>query len=476
MADERSPMQSGSSINKVPIMIVLISGAFVTILNQTLLGTALPNIMYDLNLDPNTVQWLQSVFMLVNGIMIPITAFLIERFTTRRLFLTAMGLFALGTLTAGIATSFPVLLTGRILQAAGAGIMMPLMQTIMFLVFPIERRGTAMGLFGLVIAFAPAIGPTLSGWIVENFDWRALFFMILPIAIIDIIIAYFILKNVTKQTYPKLDVLSIILSTFGFGGLLYGFSIAGSAGWFSWQVILSMAVGIVSLIWFILRQLKLKQPILEFRVFKYKIFTITTAIGMVTFMAMIGAAVVLPLYMQDMLGFSAVDSGLALLPGAIVMGLLNPVTGRLFDKFGARWLAIIGLGLLVVTTFMFAVLTEETSFTYIATVNALRMVAVAMAMMPVTTAGLNTLPDHLIPHGTAMNNTFRQVSGSIGTALPITIMTTTAVPTAGVAGEIHGVNISFVVAGLTAVIGFILAFFVRDRVTENDPNRIRARK
>src|SRR5699024_6197532 len=204
-----------------------------------------------------------------------------------------------------------MLLTGRILQAAGAGIMMPLMQTIMFIIFPVEKRGRAMGLFGLVIAFAPAIGPTLSGWIVEHFDWRVLFYMILPIGIIDIIIAYFILQNVTKQTHPKLDVLSVILSTLGFGGFLYGFSVAGSSGWSSAEVILSITIGALTIVWFILRQLKLEQPILEFRVFQYKLFTVTTVIGMVTFMAMIGAAVVLPLYMQDMLGFSAVESGLA---------------------------------------------------------------------------------------------------------------------------------------------------------------------
>src|SRR5699024_9612475 len=199
------------------------------------------------------------------------------------------GIFSLGTLFAAIAPSFSILLTGRILQASGAGIMMPLMQTIMFLIFPFEKRGRGMGLFGLVIALAPALGPTLSDWIVDQFDWRVLFYMILPIAIIDIIVAYFILENVTKQTNPKLDILSIILSTFGFGGFLYGFSVAGSSGWGSTQVILSIVVGVLAIVWFILRQLKLDQPILEFRVFQYKLFTITTVIGMVTFMAMIGA-------------------------------------------------------------------------------------------------------------------------------------------------------------------------------------------
>src|SRR5690625_1376231 len=183
----------------IPLIFVLLSGAFITILNQTLLGTALPPIMEDLHLTESTAQWLQSVFMLVNGIMIPVTAFLIERFTTRRLFLTAMSLFAFGTLLAAIAPSFFLLLLGRIFQAAGAGIMMPLMQTIMFLIFPIERRGTAMGMFGLVIAFAPAIGPSLSGWLVDHFPWRSVFYVVLPIAIINIVAAYFLLKNITEQ-------------------------------------------------------------------------------------------------------------------------------------------------------------------------------------------------------------------------------------------------------------------------------------
>src|SRR5690625_946577 len=258
----------------IPLMIVLLSGAFITILNQTLLATALPPIMVDLNISESTVQWLQSIFMLVNGIMIPITAFLIERYTTRKLFLTAMSTFALGTLIAAIAPGFSFLLLGRILQGTGAGIMMPLLQTIMFLIFPLEKRGTAMGMFGLVIAFAPAIGPSLSGYLVDQFPWRSVFYVVLPIAIINIIAAYFLLKNITEQTNPKVDFLSIILSTLGFGGLLYGFSVAGNSGWLSLNVGISMVVGVGALYFFITRQLKLDEPILEFRVFKYKVFTL----------------------------------------------------------------------------------------------------------------------------------------------------------------------------------------------------------
>ncbi len=473
MVNSQNTEQPQETVSKVPVMIVLISGAFAAILNQTLLATALPHIMRDLDLNANTAQWLQSIFMLINGIMIPITAFLIERFTTRRLFFTAMGLFAVGTLVCAFAPTFSLLMVGRILQASGAGIIMPLMQTILFLIFPIEKRGAAMGMFGLVIAFAPAIGPTLSGYLVDHFPWRSLFYIILPIIIIDIIVAYFILKNITAQKNPKLDILSIALSTLGFGGLLYGFSTAGGSGWSSQEVIISMIIGAISLVVFILRQLKLEQPILQFRVFKNPVFTITTILGMLVFIAMIGGSVILPLLMQNMLGYTAFESGLMLLPGALLMGIMSPISGRLFDKFGARWLAIIGLSIIAITTFMFTDLTDQTTFTYLAVVNSFRMFGVAMVMMPVTTAGLNQLPTHLIPHGTAMNNTMRQVAGAVGTALLVTVMTNNALPKQGVNGYIHGVNVSFVVAGIFAILGIVLAFFVKSKKKENRNNPMR---
>lgn len=400
--------------------------------------------------------------MLVNGIMIPITAFLINRFTTRQLFFTAIGLFGIGTLISAIAPSFVVLLIGRILQAAGAGVMMPLMQTILFLIYPIEKRGAAMGIFGMVIAFAPAIGPTLSGWLIEQFHWRSLFYVVLPIVVIDLILAYILLKNITKQTNPLVDYLSIVLSTLGFGGVLYGFSSAGTHSWLSAHVFVSIFIGAIALIWFILRQLNLEQPILEFRVFRNKMFTITTVIGMVSFVAMIGGAVIMPIFMQDMLGFSPMHSGLAIMPGAIIMGMMSPITGRLFDRYGGKWLAIIGISITVITTFMFTILTVDTTFAYMTTVNAFRMLGISMVLMPVTTAGLNSLDMKLIPHGTAMNNTMRQVAGSIGTALLVTIMTTRAFPEKGIPGLISGVNASFFIATLFAVIALVLAFFIRD--------------
>ena len=451
-------------VNRNIVMAVLLSGAFVIILNQTLLNTALPAFMEDFGISANSAQWVTTMFMLVNGIMIPATAFLIQRFTTRTMFFVAMGVFTVGTIICALAPVYPVLLLGRVVQAASGGMIMPLMQTILFAIFPIHKRGTAMGTFGLVISFAPAIGPTLSGWIVDHWPWQVLFVMMLPISLASMLFAYFTLKNVTERTFPRLDVLSLILSTFGFGGLLFGLSSAGNVGWTSPEVLISLGVGAVALVWFARRQLRLPEPLLELRILRHRIFTLGTVLGMLVFMAMIGGMLMIPLYMQNMAGYSAMDSGLVLLPGAMIMGLMSPVTGRIFDRFGAKALALIGFTLVAVTSFMLAVLTLETSFAYLATVNAVRMLGTAMVIMPVTTAALNQLPPRLIPHGAALNNTLRQVAASVGTAGLVTVMTVSARDPQeyGAAGAVHGVNVAFIVAGVIAAAGVVGSFFIRD--------------
>ena len=448
----------------LPLVAVLLTGSFLAILNQTLLITAIPQIMDDLQLTENIAQWVTTIFMLVNGIMIPISAFLMETFTTRRLFLIAMSIFALGTLICAFSFHFPVLMVGRIIQATGAGIMMPLMMTVFMLIFPIERRGTAMGTVGLVISFAPAIGPSLSGWLLEYFHWRALFFIIFPLTVFDLIIAYFVMQNIIKRTFPKVDYFSIILSTLGFGGLLYGFSMAGNMGLASQIVLISIIIGVCALTLFILRQFKLKQPILEFRVLSNKTYTITTIIGMIAFVSMISSETILPIYMQTMAGFSAFESGLMILPGALIMGIMSPINGRIFDKIGARWLLITGLSILTITTLLLTNLDEHTSFTYLTTVFTIRMFGISMVMMPATTEGLNQLPRRLVPHGTAMTNTMRQVSASIGTAMLITIMTSTSNNSSMHVNPeviIRGVNIAFYVSTAFALFALVLSFYVK---------------
>ncbi|WP_353853809.1 MDR family MFS transporter [Bacillus sp. Bos-x628] len=455
-----------TSYNRPVIVGIFLVGAFVAILNQTLLIPAIPHIMEEFHIDVNKGQWLTTAFMLTNGILIPITAFLIEKFSSRTLVLTALSIFTAGTILASFATNFPVLLAARIVQAAGAGILMPLMQTIFLTIFPKEKRGQAMGMVGLVISFAPAIGPTLAGWIVDTFTWKYLFYIVLPIGIIDLILAFFLMKNVTQQRETRIDVLSITLSSFGFGGLLYGFSSVGSYGWTSATVLISIIVGAVSLFFFILRQSNLKRPMLEFGVFKFAIFSLTTFLGMLVFALLIGTETILPLYTQNVRGLSALDTGLILLPGALFMGFLSPIIGRIFDKVGGKGLALGGFAILTVTSLPFMMLSLDSSITLITIAYTIRLIGVGMIMMPLTTAGINSLPPHLIPHGTAMNNTMRQIGGSIGTALLVSVMSSSAANAElanPLKSAVHGMNTAFFVAGLIAIIGLIMSLFLKEK-------------
>lgn len=449
------------------VIAILIIGAFISILNQTLLVTAVPVIMKDLDIPFSTAQWLTTGFFLVNGIMIPISAFLINKFTTRKLYMTAMILFTIGTIVAALSTVFPMLLAGRILQASGAGIMMPLSQVILLQMFTVENRGKAMGLFGLIIGFAPAIGPTLSGYIVEFWPWRTLFIIITPLAALNIVFAFFYMRNVTEQTNPKVDILSIVMSTLGFGGLLYGFSVAGVSGWLSVEVILPIFAGLFIVGLFVRRQFKLTQPILEIRVLKNPYFLMASLIGIIVFVSMVSANNIVPVLMQDMLGFTAFQSGLSLLPGALVMGVISLIAGWLFDRYGIRLLTFTSLILILVTSVLMSFLSTETTFTYITIVYTVRLAGVGLSMMALTTYAMNALENHMISHGTSLNNTMRQIGGSLFTALFITIMTGVAFNMSGgnptTADEIAGVNATFITSAVLAVIGLIFAFFLKEQ-------------
>lgn len=453
--------------NKKNILIigVMLSGAFIAVLNQTVLSPALPSIMADLNITAVQGQWLTTAYMLVNGIMIPITAYFIDRFTTRQLYLTSMILFTLGTAVAGIAGSFPILLLARILQAMCAGILMPLIQTVVLQMFPVEKRGSAMGAVGIVIAFAPAIGPSLSGWVVDAFGWNSIFLLLVPISILIVILGFILMKNVGEVSKPKLDVASVIYSTLGFGGLLYGFSSAGSYGWVNPMTLALLAVGAVFLVVFVRRQLKLEKPLLELRVLKTKPFTYATIIGMVVNASLYAGSIITPLYLQNILHFSAFESGLVMLPGAILMGIMSPITGTLFDKFGPRVISILGLTITTGFTVFFIFMDETWGFWFLCMIYTMRMFGMSLVNMPITTWGLNSLENHMIPHGSAINNTGRQMSGSIGTALLVTIMAmVTAMhsdPTS-VAGTLSGMHAAFGAAVILSAFALILAIlFVR---------------
>lgn len=332
-----------SERNKKIILVVLITGCFLSTLNQTLLNVAMSNLMKVFDVTAATVQWLSTGFMLINGVLVPITAFLMKRFTTRQLFISSMLSLFIGTVLCACAMNFSILLTGRMIQAVGAGIIMPLMMTIILYLYPSEKRGSIMGTIGFAIIFAPAIAPTLSGFIIEYVSWRWLFIGLAPFIFIVIILAIKYLMNVANTTKAKVDIVSVILSTIGFGCVIYGFSSAGSKGWNHPVVIITITIGIIVTALFCLRQIKSNDPLLNLSVFKYKVFTLTSVINVLITMIMYADLILLPIYLQNGRGFTAFESGLLLLPGAVINAFLSPITGKMFDKYGAKPLFITGL-------------------------------------------------------------------------------------------------------------------------------------
>lgn len=444
---------------------IMIFGSFVAILNQTLLTPALPKIMYDMRIGAATVQWLTTGFTLVNAIMIPVTAFLIEKYPLKRLFHIAMGIFLLGNLLCAIAPSFIILLLSRLIQAAGAGILQPLVMTVLLRTYPVERRGSAMGMFGLIIACAPAIGPTSAGFVIDHFGWRVLFYIIALLIVVVIAVSHFALPKDGEADYSKkLDFLSVILSSVGFGGLLFGLSDLGAAGVNIGGVIV-LFLGIITLVAFFKRQLALKEPMLQVRILANKRFLVSTVIVMLIQGCLMAGTVLMPIYMQNDLGLSATHSGMIMFPAAVVMGIMSPISGKLFDKYGPRFLALIGLALITVTTFSLGFLTAHTALYMIVCVYTARMVGLALVNMPVNTWGMNALPKELMSHASSMNNTLRQVGASLGTAIFVSIATiveSRSQSMGAIEANIHGTNIAFMAAAGACFIGLIIAvFFVK---------------
>lgn len=453
--------------NRTLIVVILIAGAFVSVLNQTLMLVAIPQIMQDFQADASLAQWVTTAFMLASGLLIPVTAALMDKYSSRTLYITALVIFTLGTLLGAVAQTFTILLIARIIQGAAAGIIMPMIQTLMMIMFPIEKRGAAMGLVGLVIAFAPAIGPTLSGWVVDHLSWRYLFVLILPISLLVLVAAMRYMKNVTRQRASRIDSLSVVLSSFGWGGLLYGFSVAGSAGWGSPTVLISLLVGALSLTAFVHRQHLLDQPLLDFKVFHSPVFTLTTLLSVLVFTLLIATQTMIPLYVQSVRGLSALDTGLILLPGAVIMGMVSPLAGRLFDLFGIHILAIVGFILLAGAMLFLANLSDSINPAWIIAGSTAQMLGATLLMMPLVTAGINSLPYSLIAHAAAMNNTLRMVGASIGTALLVTVLSgraAMAINPGSPAAIAAGIHLAFWVAFGVSLIGLAATFWLRHHV------------
>jgi len=467
---------------------LLLVAAFVAILNETTMAIAIPELNRTLGIPEEQGQWFTSAFMLTMAVVIPTTGFLLQRFTTRQVFLAAISAFALGTLICLVAPGFTVLLIGRIVQAAGTGIMMPLLMTTMMNVVPAHSRGRMMGRVGLVISLAPAIGPTLSGVILDHFGWRMIFAIILPIAIVAMLIGAKWMTNLGETTHAPIDVLSIVLSALGFGGIVFGLNQLGgghggeaSSDLGALPVVLLVA-GAVALGVFVWRQLVLQKKddaLLDMRVFRAKNFVVAVVIMTVVAFAMFGTLTMLPLVLQTVSGLNATQSGLVLLPGALLMGLLGPLMGRVYDAYGPKVLLVPGTLLIAGALFTFSMLTPETPTWLITAVQIAMSLGLAGSFTPLFSASLGSLKRHLYSHGSAVLNTLQQVAGAAGTALLIGIYSSglhagTADGTDAASAGAMGAQTAFLIGACIAVAAVALAFFVKKPADDQEDHMMPA--
>ncbi|MEB8067931.1 MDR family MFS transporter [Mammaliicoccus fleurettii] len=413
-----------NQVKRKIIMIVFLVGTFFMILNETLLNIALKELMSVFNVDAPTVQWMATGFMLVMGVLTPLSAVVNQWFTTRRLFLGLVTIFTIGTLTAGLAINFPMLLVGRMIQAAGTGLMIPTVMNAMLLLYNEHERGKIMGQFGLVIMFAPALGPTLSGVIVDYMGWRWLFLIVIPFMMFTFIFAYRYLQNVGEITRPKIDVFSIILSTIGISTIIYSVSSVSSTegGFSNPSIFITLIVGIIMMTLFVFRQLKLDEPLLDLKVFKYHNYTKGVIIFVVVIMTMFASEIVMPMYLQGPMGFSAKIAGLILLPGALLNGFLSPFMGAIFDKIGPRKLVVPGLIVLLCVSIFYSTIHPGISVWVFVVVYIILMISISAVLMPANTNALNAIPKEMYPHGTAVSNMLQPIGGALGIAVFVSIM------------------------------------------------------
>ncbi|NRD25172.1 DHA2 family efflux MFS transporter permease subunit [Frigoribacterium sp. VKM Ac-2836] len=454
--------------NKLVIGLLLVS-AFVVILNETIMGVALPSLTRDLDITVTAGQWLTTGFMLTMAVVIPITGFLLQRFNTRPVFITAMSLFSLGTAISAIAPGFGVLLLGRVVQASGTAIMMPLLMTTVLTLVPPATRGRTMGNISIVISVAPAIGPTISGVILSVLEWRFMFILVLPIALAALALGAARVKNVTTPKKVPLDVTSVILSAFAFGGIVFGLSSIGEGAEAAVPAWVPLAVGVVALVAFVLRQRSLQRrdrALLDLRTFSSRTFTISASVLGVGMIALFGTLIVLPIYLQNVHGLDPLATGLLLLPGGLVQGLLSPVVGRLFDRYGPTVLLVPGTTLVSAVLWFMSTVSESTPIPMVLGAHVALSIGLAFMFTPLFTSGLGSLPSNLYSHGSAIVGTVQQLAGAAGTAVFVTVMTLAATAAAsqsgaGVAATGAGVRAAFLVGAIISVFAVVGSFFVR---------------
>lgn len=452
---------------------VLFAGALMVIMNQTAMKTALPAMIQDLDVSPSIGQWIVSGYTLMKGIMVPITAFAMTKFRTRNLYLLLMSIFAVGCVISASGISFSVVLFGALFQGVGAGMMVPLMQTVILTVTPANKRGGALGLMGVVLGFGPTLGPSVGGFIVDLFSWHFIFYFWVIGSLIVIPFSLLVLTDVLPNSDPKIDWVSIRHSLIGFGGLLYGFSLMGTDGFTSIIAWIACVVGLLFIGLFIRRNLHSKEPMLNVRLFFNRTFTISVLILMLSLMVITGITNVMPMYIQTIAGRSATMSGLVVLPGALMKAFLSPFSGKMYDKVGLGKLGPIGGLIMFLGCAALMLVTEDTSNWVIISKYMVVAAGFGLFNVPVTTAGMNSLSDNQMGHGTSASQTVRQVGSSFAITLVFSTMSIVTAVTSPISIEeasgaggtdisISGIRGGFGMVTVLAFSAFILTFFLKD--------------
>lgn len=460
-------MALGVDRKNMIMVAVLLAGTLLAVLNQTLLSPALPAIMRDLAVDATTVQWLTSGYSLVEAVVIPLSAYLIGRFTTRQLFISAFSIFAVGSLAATLAPHFGVLLLGRVLQAVCTGMAMPMVFTVILLVFPREKRGTAMGVIGLIIGFAPAIGPSLAGLLVDSVGWRALFAITTTLSVVVIIVSVFVLRNYGDFKRTTFDAPSVACSTLGLVFLLYGLSTFASSDNLL-VTVGQIVVGLAFIGVYIRRQLTLPTPMLKVDILRTRKYAIAVLIIVIVQAALMGTGVITPLYIQGVRGYSATMSGVAMLPGAVIGAFMGLIAGRLFDRYGVRRVVIPGSLVALLGGVGLALLAIDSDFIFIMLAYTVLMMGLQFTMTPLNTWGVNALDNAVIQHAQGLSNTLNQVAASLGTAVLVSIsaLSPMVAPEASALEQSYlGDHMAFCTTfALMTVAVLIILFCVRDKV------------
>ena len=443
------------------IFIIFISCSFVGTFLYTALAVALPGIAEDLNVTMSTGQLLVSIYSLTMGILTPISAFLIKRYKTRNLFLTAIVFYLIGLILASFTGSFVVLLAGRLMQAVGTGIILSLTQVIILTIFPAEKRGSAMGIFGLSTGLAPVIAPTLAGIIIDSYNWRYIFIIALVLMIIFFFVSLIAMRNVLDTEETEFDFISFFFCSVGFYFFLIGVgNISAEAGIIK-TALFPVIIGTVLLFFFVKRQLKISEPFLDVRTFLNYEFRISVIMSCMVFIVLISTSTLMPIYLQQVKGLTATGSGLVMLPGSMLMAIVSPIAGKIYDRFGIRILSLSSSLFMVIGCLGLSFMDSSTPIVYIGIVYALRVLGITLTMMPLITWGLSTLISAHISHGSALLLTLRNIAGALGTALFAAIMQTFSKTGTGseVFNDARGISMAFVGISIVAVVYLFMSIF-----------------